>query len=108
MYLACASDTGTAHLYHVAHPTQNPRSALEKIKSYLPSYFSSQWSFTQFTFRGKVTLGFGTKNVIWMINNDLEIFKGIFFPDQSSEAFMQYDQLILPESVSVKDAIKKE
>lgn len=110
-WLACSSDRGTIHVFatkqggggHARQPSEvkeddattssssssssskaNPTSSLSFMKSMLPKYFSSEWSFAQFRVpdvRTIVAFG-GEKNSIVIASADGTFYKALFDPDK--------------------------
>ena len=78
-YLACSSNTGTIHIFKlktdrdrfselynlskIKDNVDNSKSSLSLLKGYLPTYFSSEWSFVQYrTKHTKIFVSFGKQN----------------------------------------------
>ena len=78
-YLACSSNTGTIHIFKlktdrdrfselynlskIKDNVDNSKSSLSLLKGYLPTYFSSEWSFVQYrTKHTKIFVSFGKEN----------------------------------------------
>jgi len=108
-WLAVSSDKGTVHVFslfapdgeHNRPPTappgeidpeadnqvHNPKSSLSFMKSVLPKYFSSEWSFAQFRVpEGKTITSFGPEaNTIIVISADGSFYKCHFDPVKGGE-----------------------
>jgi len=102
-WLACSSDKGTVHVFHLAgsNSTQaidhseeeavdkaeskaNPKSSLSFMKRLLPKYFSSEWSFAQFRVPDvRSIVAFGSeKNSIIVVSADGSFYKALFDPEK--------------------------
>jgi len=101
-FLACSSDQGTIHLFALGaeqgervvrsqkeqespgNDVDNSKSSFAFMKSVLPKYFSSQWSFAQFrTAPGRDSsrsiVAFGAeKNTIIVVSDDGTFYKAMF------------------------------
>jgi WD40 repeat protein len=114
-WLACSSDKGTVHVFTVKSQkdqkeeiaakeekekgkdkdkdkkTANPTSSLSFMKSVLPKYFSSEWSFAQFRVPDvRCIVAFGQeKNSIIIVTADGTFYKAIFDPDKSGSECTQ-------------------
>eukprot|EP00727_Mastigamoeba_balamuthi_P009401 m51a1_g5083 putative wd repeat domain phosphoinositide-interacting protein 3 (349) ;mRNA; r:242275-244842 len=62
--LVASSDRGTCHVFQISTgSTQNRQSSLKFVGSYLPSYFSSEWSAVQFPVTvARSVVGFGPES----------------------------------------------
>lgn len=118
-WLACSSDKGTVHVFHLAKngtvptsgpeipgpepeereieaqmpsdPKANPRSSLSFMKRLLPKYFSSEWSFAQFRVPDvRSIVAFGSeKNSIIVVSADGSFYKALFDPDKGAECVQE-------------------
>jgi len=73
--IACYSSNGTIHLFDLnnnPYTTKNTLSVLSSVKNYLPSYFSSQWSFKQINLgnQAKSICCFDSDNNIHVVSMD--------------------------------------
>eukprot|EP00455_Lapot_gusevi_P011198 TRINITY_DN15157_c0_g2_i1.p1 TRINITY_DN15157_c0_g2~~TRINITY_DN15157_c0_g2_i1.p1 ORF type:complete len:366 (+),score=53.44 TRINITY_DN15157_c0_g2_i1:94-1191(+) len=109
-WLACSSDKGTIHVFSLRkegqeeeaklpapaqeepveeanQPRANPKSKLSFLKSFLPKYFSSEWSFAQFRVPDvRSIVAFGSdKNSIVVVTSDGSFYKAIFDPETGGE-----------------------
>lgn len=78
--LACSSNNGTIHiwdLYNDPETTKNMQSKLSGLKSYLPQYFSSEWSMKQVTIDtyAKSTCAFDSNNNLHVVCYDGNYYK---------------------------------
>eukprot|EP00128_Syssomonas_multiformis_P012865 Colp12_sorted_trinity150504_noHs@30834 len=80
--LCVASDKGTVHVLALKNPEKNQQALLAPAKEFLPSYFSSQWSFARFTVppsRSVIACAFtADKNAILALCNDGTCRKYVF------------------------------
>jgi len=88
--LCAASDKGTIHIYAVTNEgmanlgvqeSGNRHSSFSFMKDILPSYFGSEWSFSQFRVPGSIQCicAFGTeKNAIIVVCSDGSFYKYVF------------------------------
>lgn len=108
-WLAVSSDKGTVHVFKLNHATQstskhgedkpvaNPKSSLSFMKTILPSYFSSEWSFAQFKIPDvKTIVAFGAeKNSLIIVSADGSFYKALFDPEDGGDcAKEQYDKFV--------------
>lgn len=80
---------------------KNPQSSLSFMKSFLPKYFSSEWSFAQFKVPGDVRsiVAFGSeKNSIIVVGADGTFYKALFDEGKPGEQCVQesYAKFIKP------------
>jgi WD repeat-containing protein 45 len=73
--LLCSSDKGTIHIFNALVDDENNNNtnfyALSSFKDYLPSYFSSEWSYKQIYLPGVITMStFISNNKILSIGSD--------------------------------------
>lgn len=103
-WLACSSDKGTVHVFHLAgqnkpieekpkseeEKKKNPGSSLSFMKNLLPKYFSSEWSFAQFKVPDcRTIVAFGSENSIIVVSADGSFFKALFDPDKPGAECVQ-------------------
>ena len=75
-YLLCSSDKGTIHIFNALVDNQDNNNTgiygINSIKDYLPSYFSSEWSYRQFYLPGILTISTfkDDSNIIFSIGSD--------------------------------------
>jgi len=105
-WLAVSSDKGTIHVFSLkpskdqkaeekeaskddkdkdGQAKENPKSSLSFMKSILPKYFSSEWSFAQFRVPDSRTIvAFGAeKNSIIVVSAEGSFYKAMFDPEKS-------------------------
>jgi len=122
-WLACSSDKGTVHIFHLSRPSAsegeaayavpattpgqaqapaeskaNPKSSLSFFSKILPTYFSSEWSFAQFRvpdIRCIVAFGSEAHSVI-VVGADGSFYKALFDPEKPGQECAQehYDKFI--------------
>lgn len=78
--LACCSGNGTIHLFDLydnLDKSKNTQSYLSSIKSYLPTYFSSQWGFAQISLPNvaKATCVFDDDNILHVATYDMKYYR---------------------------------
>jgi len=78
--LACVSSNGTVHVYELykdVDNNKNKKSTLSSIKTYLPEYFSSQWSFSQVKIDNntKTICGFDESNILHVAAYDGKYYR---------------------------------
>lgn len=55
-WIACSSDKGTIHIYSTGANVSNHKLNLAFMKSVLPKYFKSEWSYAHFRIKGTKTI----------------------------------------------------
>lgn len=107
-WLACSSDKGTVHVFHLGATSSsrgsganedeskseakaNPTSSLSFMKKLLPKYFSSEWSFAQFRVPDvKSIVAFGQeKNSVIVVSADGSFYKALYDPDKPGQECSQ-------------------
>jgi len=105
-WIACSSDKGTVHVFSLVGKNQqpreetapedeqkkaNPKSNFSFMKSILPKYFSSEWSFAQFRVpEVRTIVAFGSeKNSIIVVSADGSFYKATFDPDKVGQECVQ-------------------
>lgn len=94
-YLACCSDRGTVHIFHLKNEnnkddkTQNQKSFFGKITGFLNiknEYLDSEWSFAQFKIPHiRSICAFGPDNSIIVISSDGKYYQAKFEPKTGGE-----------------------
>jgi len=109
-YLVVSSDKGTVHIYGLTQDTGNTGGDQEKKKQnrqsslsfipFLPSYFSSEWSFAQFHVPDPhCIVAFGAdKNSIIVVCSNGGYYKYVFDPMKGGEARQEVAGIFLPQN----------
>lgn len=94
--ICVSSDKGTIHVFHVKDHNKNKQSSLASAKDFLPSYFSSNWSFAKFTVsESKSICGFIDSNKVIAICADGSAFN--FSISENGETTQEnYSQFLKP------------
>lgn len=80
-FIACCSSNGTIHIFQLTNDINNENknnvSYLNPISSFLPAYFSSQWSFKQIKIdtQEKFICKFDESNVLHVVSYDGQYFR---------------------------------
>lgn len=116
-WLAVSSDKGTVHVFNIKKSkpksagdgkedggalgdekksekdkaVANPRSSFSFMKSLLPKYFSSEWSFAQFRVpEGRTIVSFGSdEHSIIVVSADGTFYKALFDPNKPGQECVQ-------------------